>query len=293
MAILKKGMNGAAVAELQRQLNKALRIVLLDDGDFGDKTDKALRQFQSKHGLLVDGEYGPITAGVLQKAIAPKPVGGYVITAELLAQCFKITVSKAAEYLPGFQDVVSRYDLLTANRFAMFCANLAHESGNLTVERENMNYSAKRLAQVWPKRYANAAGTPNALALSIAGNPEAVANNVYANRMGNGDAASGDGFKYRGGGLIQLTGKTNYQAFSNSIGVDLVINPDLIEEPRYAVLSAGWYWDTNNLNKWADKNDFDKVCDLINIGRPTEIVGDSIGWKDRKAKLAHMRQYIK
>jgi putative chitinase len=110
-------------------------------------------------------------------------------------------------------------------------------------------------------------------------NPEKIANKVYADRMGNGDEASGDGFKYRGRGLIQLTGKDNYRACGDALGVDLVENPDLVSSPQYAALSAGWFWDKNKLNQFADANDMTTLTKRIN--------GGTHGLDDRVARTQH------
>jgi len=137
----------------------------------------------------------------------------------------------------------------------------AHESANFTALKENLNYSAEGLTKVWPKRFPSLDA-----AQPYHRNPEKIANKVYADRMGNGDEASGEGFKYRGRGLIQLTGKTNYQLASDSLGVDFIEEPDLVSTPKYAALTAGWFWDKNNLNELADAQNWTGLTKKINGG---------------------------
>jgi putative chitinase len=137
----------------------------------------------------------------------------------------------------------------------------AHESANFTALKENLNYSAEGLTKVWPKRF-----TSLDAAQPYHRNPEKIANKVYADRMGNGDEASGEGFMYRGRGLIQLTGKTNYQLAGDSLDVDFIAEPDLVSTPKYAALTAGWFWDKNNLNELADAQNWTGLTKKINGG---------------------------
>lgn len=166
----------------------------------------------------------------------------------------------------------------TTKRQAAFIANAAHESGQFQNLVENLNYSAEALLRVFPKYF------DTVQAMNYARQPERIANRVYANRMGNGDEASGDGWDYRGRGIFQHTGKTNYAHLSKLIFASdaLVWNPDLLQEPSNAVEAALVYWSDNKLNYRADES-FDAVCDVINIGRATPKVGDSNGYADRIA----------
>lgn len=151
------------------------------------------------------------------------------------------------------------YSINNINRIAMILAQLAHESANFSVTTENLNYSANALTAVFPK-YFN-----NINANEYARKPEKIANRVYANRMGNGDEASGDGWKYRGRGFIQLTGKDNYAAFAKYMDDPSILeNPDQAAECHYAVMSALWFWKKNNLVKYED--DVRKVTKIINGG---------------------------
>lgn len=185
--------------------------------------------------------------------------------------------------LKKYKTLLGRYGVNTILRQAMFLAQMDHESGLRPIS-ENLNYSESGLLKTFSKYF-----TPSE-AKKFARKPESIANRVYANRMGNGNEASGDGWKYRGRGFIQLTGKNNYKLLSEGTGVDYLNNPDLLLNEADAMIAALWYWDTNNLNKWADLGDIDTVSDIINIGRSTEKYGDANGFKDRKAKY---NKYLK
>lgn len=166
----------------------------------------------------------------------------------------------ADKWADAIQATCDKFEIHTPERQAGFIAQCAHESGMFKAVKENLNYSDKALLGVFPK-YFNAENVQN-----YARQPEKIANRVYGNRMGNGDEASGDGFKYCGRGLIQLTGKDNYKRFSDAVGVDFVANPELVEQPQYAVMSAGWFWSANGLNKFADTKDIVGMTKHINGG---------------------------
>ena len=151
--------------------------------------------------------------------------------------------------------------LSTVNRLAGFIAQCGHESGEFQYNVENLNYSSTALLKVFGKYFP----TPE-LAEEYARIPWKIANRVYANRMGNGDEESGDGWKYRGRGYIQLTGKNNYVACGDSLGIDLLGTPSLLQTPEYSVLSALWYWNKNNLNRYADADDIKGMTKAINGG---------------------------
>lgn len=175
----------------------------------------------------------------------------------------------------------TEFGIDTPARLAAFLAQVAHESGNLSLVVENLNYSAEGLRAIFPRYFADAT-----TALEFARQSQRIANRVYADRMGNGDEASGDGWRFRGRGLIQVTGRANYAACGQALGLDLLASPELLEQPGPAARSAAWYWSSHGLNSYADKGDFDGVCDLINRGRKTAAEGDSIGWVDRKDHYA-------
>lgn len=183
------------------------------------------------------------------------------MNSEQLAQALKITPIKAEEWIDAINETFDRFDISTPERQACFLGQCAHESGGFTALKENLNYSAEGLTKVWTKRFPSLD-----VAQPYHRNPEKIANKVYADRMGNGNEASGDGFKYRGRGLIQLTGKDNYRACGEALGVDLVEEPDLVSNPQYAALSAGWFWDKNKLNQFADANDMTGLTKRINGG---------------------------
>ena len=163
-----------------------------------------------------------------------------------------------------------RFDISTPERQAAFIGQCAHESGNFKTLQENLNYSAKGLNATWPSRFAS-----EEAAQPFHRNPEKIANKVYSGRMGNTD--EGDGWKYRGRGLIQLTGKDNYRLASDALGVDFVANPDLVLTKENAALTAAWYWNKRGLNKEADAKDFTGMTKKIN--------GGVIGLADRVAHI--------
>ena len=186
-------------------------------------------------------------------------------------------------YLDHWHDALTQclpdYDITSPQRVAAFLAQCAHESGGFRALKENLNYRAETLRKVFPKYFFN-----EALAQQYAHNQEAIANKVYANRMGNGDEASGDGFRYCGRGLVQLTGKNNYQSFADSIQTAVEDVPDFLATFEGAVQSACWFWETNNLNRWADVGDIEKMTKIIN--------GGVIGLADRIKHYNHALQVL-
>ncbi len=195
-----------------------------------------------------------------------------------------VSKSNTEKWADGFANAMVMYDVTTKKRIAALLGNIMHECAYFTILTENLNYSATSLANTWPNRYSSTGkkgGAPNALANSIARNPQAIANNTYANRMGNGSVASGDGWKYIGRGPIQRTGKSGYVRTKTRTGIDVLTYPELLLSPKEGSIAAVDYWDDNKLNVYADKGDFDGVCDIINIGRKTEKQGDANGYADR------------
>lgn len=178
-----------------------------------------------------------------------------------------VTRANAAKYADALDQTMAEYNINTRNRKAMFIAQILHESGKLSRVVENLNYSAERLQVVFPKYFPTAA-----LANAYAKQPEKIGNRVYASRMGNGNEASGDGYKFRGRGCIQLTGRTNYNACGGQVGHDLISDPSWLETPIGAVKSAAWFWSTNGLNKIADTDDIVAATKRINGG--TNGLGD-------------------
>lgn len=180
------------------------------------------------------------------------------------------TSANADKYHAALDAAMEEFSINTPKRQAMFLAQVMHESGKLAFVTENLNYKAASLDAVFPKYFKNAGRD----ATEYERQPEKIANVVYANRMGNGDTESGDGYRFRGRGLIQLTGKDNYRACSEGLGQDLVDDPSYLETPEGACRSAAWFWDKNNLNESADAGDI-----LTNTKR---INGGTIGLDDRK-----------
>ena len=184
-----------------------------------------------------------------------------MITAEQFKHLFPRAQDHAG-WVNSMNNVFPTYDINTPQRVAAFLAQCGHESGGWTVFEENLNYSAQGLCSIFKKYFPTLdSATP------YARQPEAIANRVYANRMGNGDETSGEGWKYRGRGLIQLTGKDNYTRCGKAIGADLVIaNPDYLLTIEGAVKSALWFWTANKINTFADKEDLVGMTKKINGG---------------------------
>ena len=155
---------------------------------------------------------------------------------------------------------MEHFEINNSNRVAMFLAQVGHESGGLNHVKENLNYKAATLMKVFPKYFRDRDAD------DYAGKPEKIANLVYSNRMGNGDEDSGDGYKFRGRGLIQLTGHDNYKHFADSMGMDLDEAVSYLETPEGAAMSAAWFWNSRHLNAVADAGDITKATKLINGG---------------------------
>jgi putative chitinase len=195
-----------------------------------------------------------------------------------IAQLQAAKIKNPEKWLDAVEATCQEFEINTPERIASFLAQTSHESGGYTMLSENLNYKAATLAACWPNRFAELGPDkkpkkdekgkliPTAVANSIAGKPELIANLVYSSRMGNGPAESGEGWKYRGRGLKQLTGKDNYTRCGNALGVDLVSNPDLLLEPLYAARSAGWFYKANNLSAFADTGDIKGMTKKINGG---------------------------
>jgi putative chitinase len=186
-------------------------------------------------------------------------------------------------YLDNWYDalceILPEYEINTPQRVAAFVAQCAHESGGFRLLKENLNYKAASLRRVFPKYFPT-----DELANEYANKQEKIANRVYGNRMGNGDEASGDGFRYCGRGLIQLTGKDNYSWFAASLEMPVEEVPEYLATFEGAVQSACWFWETNNLNQWADKDDILTLTKRIN--------GGTIGLEDRKKHYEHAKHVL-
>lgn len=173
---------------------------------------------------------------------------------------------KALVYLDPLKAAMALHAIDTEERISHLLAQVAHESAGFTRITENLNYSAQGLAATWPRRFRGSDGKPNALAEILHRKPQLIANEVYANRIGN--TQPGDGWKYRGRGLIQLTGKSNYTAASHALyNSDILVSePDQVLQPDVAALTACWFWLSNGLNELADLGDVEKITRRINGG---------------------------
>lgn len=165
------------------------------------------------------------------------------------------------EWVDALNETFDRFNISTPVQQAAFIGQCSHECGNFKVLQENLNYRAATLMKLWPKRFPT-----QDLANAYEKNPKKIANMVYANRMGNRDEASGDGFRFFGRGCIQLTGHSNYFFAGKALGVDFVANPELVATPKYAALTAGWFWDTHKCNTKAAASDWIGLTKIINGG---------------------------
>jgi putative chitinase len=165
------------------------------------------------------------------------------------------------KWLEPLLKTFEKYEINTPRRQAAFIGQCGHESASFKVLRENLNYSAKGLVATWPSRFQNIE-----FASEYERKPERIANKVYGGRADLGNTEDGDGWRFSGKGLIQLTGRNNYKTCGDALGVDLVANPELLIEPEYAALSAGWFWNKRGLNALADNEDWTTITKRINGG---------------------------
>ncbi|XP_076040622.1 glycosyl hydrolase family 19 domain-containing protein HI_1415-like [Oratosquilla oratoria] len=196
------------------------------------------------------------------------------LTSQQLGAIMKGTKADVIEKnLPHINRAMCDYDIKSPLEQAHFLAHMGHESQGLMRPRENLNYSGDRLKQVFPRHFKDGVKVED-----YHRKPEKIGNRVYANRMGNGDEASGDGSKYRGRGLIQLTGKNNYSAFAKEAGPEVLATPDKVAtDPALSTKAAAWFWNENNLNNFARKDDI--------VGATKVINGGTNGLQDRKNRL--------
>jgi putative chitinase len=186
------------------------------------------------------------------------------------------------QWYEALSQLLPDYEINTPQRIAAFIAQCAHESGGFTALKDNLNYNAATLRMIFGKYFPNDE-IANQYA-SLPNKQEAIANKVYASRMGNGDEASGDGFRYCGRGLIQLTGKSNYQSFADSLEMNVEDVPEYLQTFEGAAQSACWFWESNNLNQWADKEDILTLTKRIN--------GGTIGLDDRIKHYEHAKHIL-
>ena len=274
--LLKLGSEGEDVKKLQTKLG-------VDPiGKFGPKTEAAVKAWQSANGLTPDGVvgnnswlklFGEVSVSTPTVITEPAPVAN---VGGLKLEKLKGHVPDAV--ISQIPDTASKFNINTPLRLAHFLAQCGHESGGFKVTQENLNYSAKGLMGIFKKYFPT-----QALAESYQRQPQKIANKVYASRMDNGNEASGDGYKFRGRGYIQLTGRANYTAFGKAINEDIANNPDVVSG-KYALLSAAWFWSKNGLYTLADGGSSDQVVTSIT----KRVNGGTIGLPDR---IKHFKEY--
>lgn len=265
--LLKEGSKSDEVKKLQEKLG------LVADGVFGRNTTEAVKSYQTKNGLTPDGIVGPNTW--------EKIMGQGIIATQETPQESGLNLNKLKGHIPDsviaqIPDTAAKFKIDTPLKLAHFLAQCGHESGGFKVVNENLNYSADGLKKIFPKYF------PGNLAESYARNPEKIAAKVYGGRMGNGGEDTKEGWKFRGRGYIQLTGKHNYTEFGKAINEDVVSNPDVVAT-KYPLLSAAWFFHKNCLHKCVDSSD---AC----VTSVTKCVnGGTIGLPDR---LKHFKEYF-
>jgi putative chitinase len=270
--LLKKGDNNDLVKKLQ------VRLGVEAVGTFGPKTEAAVKAWQKANGLKDDGLVGDGTWGKLFPPSAPVAVSTPVVA--IPPSSFKLDKLKGHipdSVIAAIPDTAAKFNITNVLRLAHFLAQAGHESGQFKATSENLNYSSKGLLGIFP-RYFN-----NATAEQYARKPEMIASKVYGGRMGNGAEATKDGYKFRGRGYIQLTGKDNYTQFDKAVPEDILANPDLVAT-KYALMSAAWFFDKNKL--WGI---CDKGADQATVTAVTKRVnGGTIGLPDR---IKHFNEY--
>jgi len=266
--LLKVGSTGEDVKKLQQFLG------LNADGSFGPMTESKIKEFQSKNGLTADGIVGDGTWGKMF------PTEGKTL-ADITSGPFKL--EKLKGHIPDvvlaqIPDTATKFGITNNLRLAHFLAQCGHESGGWKATSENLNYSADGLMKIFPRYFPN-----KALAEQYARNPEKIASKVYGARMGNGAEATKEGFKFRGRGYIQLTGKENYTAFDKFVDDDILSNPELVAS-KYPLMSAAWFFNKNGLWSICDKGATDKVVTAVT----KRVNGGIIGLVDL---IKHFKEY--
>ena len=267
--LLKNGSKGEDVKKLQEKLGLAA------DGSFGPGTEAKVKEWQAANGLIADGVVGEGTWTKMFGAAAPAPA-----PAAVPASAFKL--DKLKGHIPDsviaqIPDTAAKFNITNTLRLAHFLAQCGHESGGFKAVQENLNYSADGLKKIFPKYF------PGTLNESYARNPEKIANKVYSSRMGNGDETSGEGFKFRGRGYIQLTGKSNYSAFDKMVEDNILASPDLVAT-KYPLMSAAFFFDSNKLWSICDKGADDATVTAVT----KRVNGGVIGLSDR---IKHFKEY--
>ena len=270
--LLKQGSKGEDVKKLQQKLG------LGADGIFGAGTAEAVKKWQAANGLTADGVVGDGTWSkmfgenqVVKEEVIILPTNGPIDLTKLKGHIPDNVISQ-------IPTVMEKFGINTPLRLAHFLAQCGHESGGFRATQENLNYSAKGLRGIFGKYFPT-----DALAEQYQRKPEAIASRVYGGRMGNGNESTKEGYKFRGRGYIQLTGKQNYTAFAKSIGEDTVANPDLVAT-KYPLASAAWFFSKNGLNAIADKGADNTTVTLVT----KRVNGGTIGLADR---IKHFKEY--
>ena len=273
--LLRKGDNNENVKLLQSKLG-------VDPvGNFGPATEAAVKAFQTKNGLIADGIVGDGTWNKIMGLAITAPVPAQAPTP--VASVGGLKLDKLKGHIPDaviaqIPDTAAKFGINTPLRLAHFLAQCGHESGGFRAVQENLNYSAKGLNGIFRKYFPTEAS-----AASYARNPAKIAAKVYGGRMGNGAEATGEGYKFRGRGYIQLTGKDNYRAFGSAINEDMTAAPDKVAT-HYPLLSAAWFFSKNGLHKLADGGATDAVVTQIT----KRVNGGTIGLPDR---IKHFKEY--
>lgn len=267
--ILKVGSRGREVEMLQEKLG--MRVT----GIFGEETRTNLIAWQRRNSLLPDGAAGPNT-------LSRMGLNFNTTTSTTTIRTNSINLNKLRriirqEVLDELSTIMDRFGITTPLRLAHFLAQCGHESGGFRLVVENLNYSADGLRRIFPRHF------PGDLANQYARQPERIGSRAYANRMGNGAESTGDGFRFRGRGYIQLTGKNNYQQFGKFIGQDVVSNPDIVAT-RYPLTSAAYFFQVNNLWTLCDRGATD--ADVTAVTK--RVNGGTIGLADR---IKHFKEY--
>jgi putative chitinase len=269
--LLKIGSKGEDVKKIQEKLG------ISADGSFGPGTESTVKKWQAANGLTADGIVGDGTWGKLFGKSSPAPS---VAPVNIPPSSFKLENLKGHvpdAVIAQIPDTAAKFNITNTLRLAHFLAQCGHESGGFRAVSENLNYSADGLVKIFG-RYFTSATAPG-----YARNPEKIASKVYASRMGNGDEASKEGFKFRGRGYIQLTGKSNYTGFTKFIGEDCVANPDLVAT-KYPLASAAFFFDSNKLWSICDKGNTRLVVESVT----KRVNGGLIGIEDR---WSHFQEY--
>jgi putative chitinase len=261
---LKLGSKGNEVKVLQAKLELAA------DGDFGPGTEAKLKAWQAANGMAADGIAGPAT---LEKLGITGAIAAAAPSPAIPTSAFKL--DKLKGHIPDsiiaqIPDTAARFGITNVLRLSHLLGQAAHESGHWKAFSENLNYSADGLKKIFPKYF------PGNISESYSRNPEKIANKVYSSRMGNGDEASGDGWKYRGRGALQTTGKSNYQEFDKIVEENILENPDLVAG-KYALASAAFFFQKNGLWSICDKGSSNDVITLIS----KRVNGGTIGLPER------------